>query len=302
MQHTIRVPETHHLVEWLRFIQDARPKNKLSKKDKCTIDCRESGFLQPYHLSSLACLIEEYARTGARIDFKLPRRSRTTKFLDGIKFTKYWNNNFNRNSCFLNFRKDVLPVWQLHNERIDAFGELAQGFYSNHCLPGKDLSKLKLIVVEALNNIYDHSESVVKGFVFTQYFPKKTELVISICDLGVGIANKVNTYLKKNGEKELSHNDALQKAMTKGFTTRSVPHNGGLGLDNILSHVRTSDGEIIIVTNKAFYSNKVKDSITLAPISDDMKLSFNGTYLVIKLNTSKFLETEKEVNIEEQLF
>lgn len=291
-----------HLVEWLRFIQDSRPIRKINKGDICILDFRNASFLYSYHICSIACLIEEFHINGAKIQFKYKSRSGPGRFIHYTKFDKYWNKNFDRNNCFLKIRNDVIPVWQLDHERIDPFADLAEKFYSDHCLPGKDLSILRLSVVEALNNIQDHSESKVKGFVFSQYFPTKSKLVVSICDFGVGIPNKVNTYLKKNGEKELSHPAALQKAFELNFTTKSRPNNAGKGLDTILTHVKTTDGEIQVVTNKAIYSNKIKDSKWLNTINDEMNLSFNGTCISIELNTNFFVPVEKEIDVELDLF
>ena len=302
MDYIIKITERHHLVEWLRFIQDSRPKTKLSKIDLCIFDFRNARFIRPVHLSTLACLIEEYHSMNVRLKFKIKPNSSTGRFLTYIKFDKYWNKNFDRNNCFLNLRKDILPVWQLQDERIDSFGKLAQEFYTKHCSPGKDLTALRLTVVEALNNIQDHSESKVSGFVFTQYFKPRSELIISICDFGVGIANKVNSYLKKEGAKELTNAEALEKALQLGFTTKSKPNNAGRGLDNILSYVKTTNGEIQIITNRALYSNKVKNSIPMPIISDDMKLSFNGTVIEIKLDTRNFIPVELEVSEILQLF
>lgn len=291
-----------HLIEWLRFIQESRPKAKFQKGTRCVFDLRNASFLWPHHLCAIACLAEEYQLFGATIKFKYKMRSKTGSFIYFIKFDKYWNKHFNKDSCFLSLRKDVMPIWQLNPEKIDSYSDLAAGFYNNHSLSGKDLTILRSSVVEALNNINDHSESKVKGFIFTMYYKNTSKLEIAICDFGVGISTKVNNYLRSIGEPELSHPQALQKAFELNFTTKSRPNNAGKGLDMILSQVKTTDGEIQVVTNKAFYSNKIHDSRPLQTMNDQLNLSFDGTCIIIELNTNNFLPLEQEITEELDLF
>lgn len=282
-------------MEWLRSIHEKRVKGKLSRKDKCVFDFRKVEFLEPSHLTTLACLIEEYKIAGARIYFKVKKNSTTERFLKQTKFINYWDKNFNRDHCFISSFQNILPIWHYQEEKINPFADLAQQFYSTHSLQGKDLTPLRISVVEALNNIKDHSNSKIGGFVFTQYFKNTSIIIISICDFGVGIPNKVNQFLKANGLRQLEHNDALEKALQLKFTTRSTPSNGGYGLDTILSHIKTTDGEIKILSNKAFFSKKIKNSKTLKTINDSIDLSFSGTFLEIRLNSSHFLPEEDEL-------
>jgi hypothetical protein len=58
---TITIPdcENSHLVEWLRFIVEARDKRNTIFRRRYTFDFTGVSFLMPFHLVSLACLIEE---------------------------------------------------------------------------------------------------------------------------------------------------------------------------------------------------------------------------------------------------
>lgn len=290
----ITIPNNTNLVEWLRFIQEHRNNKKDNRYLICIIDFTKVDFLQPFHLASLACLLEEYKMSGARINFKSKRTTESGKFISYTKFNRYWKRFFNRNFCFTSEINNTLPIWKYDKTRIDSFATLAENFYSNHSVKGKDMSVLRNSIVEALNNISDHSESKVSGFISTQYYKAKNELVIAICDFGKGIPRTVNSYLKKNGENKLSDCLALSRALEYGFSTRSTPQNRGFGLDNILTNVKVTNGEIIIVSNKALLTKKTRDGAYLTPILDNLEFSFPGTYLVIKLNTNYFRDLEEE--------
>jgi anti-sigma regulatory factor (Ser/Thr protein kinase) len=302
MKYWIEIPQENHLVAWVRFIEESRPTGRIGWLDVCEFDFRRVEFLQPYHLTSLACLIEEYKASGARrIRMKTRKNSIVEKFLRSTSFDRYWDWNFDRDFCLKSGLINVLPIWQFRPERIDPFANVTQNFYTSHCLPGKDLSPLRLTVVEALNNIQDHSMSKVGGFIFTQYYEKKKELVISICDFGTGIPTKVNSFLGRTGKEKLADNFALEKALEQGFSTQSTPNNRGYGLDTILSNVEAAEGQIEILSNNAYYWCRVKGK-KCDKKSDKIKLNFKGTYLVIRLKTSKFLNLEKEEGEEVEIF
>jgi hypothetical protein len=297
----IEVPNCDHIVEWLRFIIKNRPKHRFHHKDLYVFDFCKVEFIFPYHLVSMACLMEEYKLSGAKIRILSDQKSQAGKFIRWSKFENYWGANFDRNFCLNSRFSNTLPIWKYRQEYIDSFALIAEKFYSNHAIKGKDLSPLRLTVVEALNNITDHSESKVSGFVATQYFKGKSELVISICDFGKGIPNRVNLFQTQNKRLPMKDNLALEEALKRGFSTKSTPRNRGFGLDTILSTVKAVDGEIEIVSNRAYFSKKMINS-QVNKVSDQLEFSFPGTYLVFKMNMNKFQEIEAEYNEEVSLF
>jgi len=297
---TIKIPNCEHLVEWLRFIVNNRNSDRSNAGRLFIFDFRQISFLFPYHLTSLACLIEEYRLSGARIRILYREGTDSGNFIKYSKFDQYWTSNSNRNYCLKARLTNTMPIWKHKVENIDAFAGVIQNFYAAHSLKEKDLTPLRLTVVEALNNITDHSESKVSGFIATQFYKQKSELCISICDFGKGIPNKVNEFIG-DVKGRLDDSQALQKALELGFSTKSNPHNRGFGLDIILTIVKANKGEITIVSNRAFYSKQIQ-SVNVKSELDNLAFSFPGTYLVIKLNTSHFQLLEAESSEEVELF
>ncbi len=302
LRKVIKIPNQHHLVAWLRFINECRPSTKrFNKRDLIKFDLTNTGVIQPHQITSLACLIEEYKNKGAKIEILTKKKTPTGLFISGTQFSKYWNKDFNRNICLEIGSRNIIPIWQYSKEKIDSYANLILDFYSAHAIKGKDLTPLRLTVVEALNNINDHSNSNVGGFIYTQYFPKTCELIISICDFGIGIPKKVQGYYRVNSLGKISDVEALKKAMELNFTTGSMPYNAGKGLDTILSNVNAANGEIIIISNSAFYSKAINNGKIIEEI-DKMNLNFNGTNIKVKLNTSEFLDQAEEEHEEMSLF
>lgn len=294
LKETIKIPGNSQLIPWLRFINESRSNVfRYSKRDLIRFDLTFNGVIQPHQFTSLACLIEEYKNKGATIEIKSKKQTPAGQFIKSTKFDKYWNNNFDKDFCLKSDRDNIIPIWKFNKERLDAYANLILNFYSAHAMKGKDLTRLRLTIVEALNNINDHSKSEVGGFIYTQYYPKSNELIISICDFGIGIPKSVQNYYKAMNLGKISDDKALIKALELNFTTGSMPYNAGKGLDNILDNVSATSGEIIIVSNSAFYSNSIKDGYK-ADKTEIINLKFKGTYIKVKLNTSKFLDQEEE--------
>jgi hypothetical protein len=227
LRKVIKIPNETLLVAWLRFINDSRPNVKsYTKRDLIKFDLTNTGVIQPHQITSLGCLIEEYVNKGALVEILIKKKTSTGKFITGTMFAKFWKKHFDRNICLAGGLKNIIPIWKYSKEKIDAYANLILAFYSAHAIKGKDLTPLRLTVVEALNNIDDHSNSSVGGFIYTQYYPNSHELIISICDFGIGIPKKVQAFYKSNSLGKISDTDALKKAMELNFTTGSMPYNG----------------------------------------------------------------------------
>ena len=57
----ITIPDCRggHLVAWLRFIIDARNKRSIYWRRHYTFDFTKADYLLPFHIVSLACVVEE---------------------------------------------------------------------------------------------------------------------------------------------------------------------------------------------------------------------------------------------------
>jgi len=179
---------------------------------------------------------------------------------------------------------------------FNAYVFQAKDYFNRHFFSDKDLQPLNTSLTELFNNVVDHSESKVGGYVFTQYFPNKHQIVISVCDFGNGIPKTINLYLEKMGRNVGSHLDALQLAFKKGFSTESTPTNRGLGLDNIASIVKSMKSDLLIISNDVCLNQKPDGSVK----KELMPEGFPGTLVVISFNTKhlKPLEIEDIVHAE----
>jgi hypothetical protein len=100
---------------------------------------------------------------------------------------------------------------------------------------------LQSSMAEIFNNIQDHSRYDI-GSIFGQYFPNERSIKIAVSDMGIGIPNTV-----RRKSPQLTDPSAIVEAVKVGFTTKSVPTNSGMGLDQLLRAVVMELGGVVTI-------------------------------------------------------
>ena len=257
------------------------------------IDIREIDFIKPYHVVIIACLIEEYDKAG-KIASVVNAKPKVDAYLNEIKFYNYWKPGFDRDNYTRVNIETTLCLWHISKPMISGYIDYAVDYYENNFFKGKDLYGLHNSLAEIFNNIFDHSESPIDGYVLTQFYPKENNIIVSVCDFGIGIPTKINQFRYREGKDLLDDNDALLKALQDGFTTQSTTHNRGYGLNNLLRISESMNGVMKIVSNGVYYlcdfrNNSVDQTFIL-------ERSFQGTLLIIELDTGQFDDSEDDIN------
>lgn len=272
----INVPD--RTCNWVKFIND----NRLSGiyPGKVIIDFSNADFLEPFHITSIACLIEEYHIAGCKIEFVIPN-GKVGKYLYNIRFNEYWESEFDRNAYTETLKQTTLCLWKVDKQLIGQYSISASEYYRNNYFVDSNLDMVSISLGEIFNNIYDHSKSAVTGYVLTQYYPKLNQLQTCICDFGVGIPTSLNEYNKMKGKLEFPDNKALEEAFKWGVSSLSKPHNRGFGLDTLRSCIVNNKGSLKFLSNFAQYElNQNGEN------SYNKNICFPGTLIVIKLDTN----------------
>lgn len=100
-------------------------------------------------------------------------------------------------------------------------------------------------ILEIFNNAVVHSKSKLGVFSCGQYFPQRNRLAFSVADLGVGIQENVNHYLKM----DISPEEAIDWATQDNNTTKNANIPGGLGLKLLREFIDLNGGCIQIVSD-----------------------------------------------------
>lgn len=284
-------------IDWIDQIISNRYELIVERKPDLSvlqIDVSSRNWISPYHITTLACLVEEYSINNVEIVFVNP-----SPYLDKIRFIEYWNKGFNRNKFTQTQISTSLCLWHISEDMIFSYAQTAQQYFQNNYFQGSSLDSLNISLGEVFNNIFDHSESEIDGYVFTQYYPQKEQITTSICDFGLGIPKSINNFWREEGKNELPDEDALKAAMRKRVTSKSTPRNKGLGLDTLSSITNSLKSNLVILSNNALYNQSPELSV---PKYRKLNLFFPGTLINLKLNTRFLPEIELEIGEDEFIF
>lgn len=277
---------------WTHFVNRNRyERAKVQNQDLKTlvVDFSKCTFMEPFHVVSLACLVEEYFINGVEIGF-IPGGLELMEYLQDINFINFWGSNRNVSEYIPAERKSALSLWKISEEMVSSYANQAKLYFEQNYIQDKDLFPLATALSELFMNIFDHSKSSVSGFCLTQYYPHSGKIKFSVCDFGIGIPTSINRYFNENNLPIKSDLECLVKAFELSFTTRSTPRNRGFGLDTINSIIEGNKGVLRLVSNRGCIE------MSEQPKSFQPRESFNGTHFEIVLNvenlTAKSTETE----------
>lgn len=137
---------------------------------------------------------------------------------------------------------------------------------------------LKYLIGEIVDNIVEHSESE-RGYIFTQYFPRKRYLDVCIADRGITL---LGSYRKMTGNTIEDHLSAM-KAANQGISTKNLPdaENRGYGiLTSKKMIIGGLSGNFIMLSGNALYlkSREVDQSTALPDI-----VNWQGTIVAMRI-------------------
>ncbi|WP_342148397.1 hypothetical protein [Methylorubrum sp. SB2] len=175
------------------------------------------------------------------------RNVQAIRFLDdSLFFERFLGEKINPDACP---RPTTQPLVEIANEYSHAWLRmtLMPWLTARLNMNEPSLAAFQVAASEIFNNIKDHS-SIDIGSVFVQHFPQQKTVNISIADFGNGIPTTVRKVAPG-----ITDEEAIVRAVQRGFTSQSVPGNRGAGLDFLLqTAVGTNEGSVTIYSLTSF--------------------------------------------------
>jgi len=285
-----------HHIEWVYY-------NRLNKLDTriypgklVYISFQYSKNLEPYHITPLACLVHEYLSAGFNIKY-INISEKIKDYLQSFHFFELaCNPSFNDFPNPSDSR--TLPLWLIDQNAISLYPGKVQAYYEENLFSGNDLFSLSISLSELLNNVFDHSGSLIPGYTFTQHSTKLNQIITSVCDFGIGIPKKIKEFKKLTGKNSIDNKSALKEALETLFSTKSTPHNKGRGWDNIISVVRALHGKLIVISSNVNYVLFPDGEVKM----EQFKYYFHGTSVIIYIDTQQLSLKEPEESDEVDIF
>jgi len=234
-------------------------RSQFSQLTQVRVIVEGSTTAKPHHITTLACLLEEYRQAGIAICFE-DGGSIVYVYLEEINFFARWQPGYSFDMESLLLPTDSRPfiLWQVQRETSDAYIHSTYQHYASHFFHGKDLSYLATYLAELFNNVLDHAfagEATERiAFAFLQYYPSRGRLFISVSDFGTGIPTSVNRFLLSENEEPVTPTEAVRWALKLHSTAKSKPHNRGWGLHTVSTGIALLRGQLVIQTSQAVYA------------------------------------------------
>jgi anti-sigma regulatory factor (Ser/Thr protein kinase) len=136
-----------------------------------------------------------------------------------------------------------------------------------------DLQKeINKALCELFVNIFEHASSACGGLAIGQYYPIKKQVQFCVCDVEVGLVQKVQSA----GFGLNCCGDAIRWALAEGNSTKPGPN--GLGLYLLQDFVRKNGGSLRILANTGHFHQKGAHII-----AESIAVSFPGTLIQLGL-------------------
>ncbi len=211
--------------------------------------------VKPHHVTTLACLLEEYRLAGVAIRFE-SGNAVVYQYMEGIRLLARFAEP--ATAAKHEFMQPNDPtsfgLWPVEPEGMNDFVRSAYQHFKGHFFQDKSLDFLTIYLGEMFNNVFDHAFATTAteriAFAMLQYYPTSRRLLIAVSDFGMGIPKTVNRFLQSKGQEPVTATEALRKALEFRFTAQSRPHNQGRGLDTLRTGVQKLNGMLTFQTSR----------------------------------------------------
>lgn len=261
----------HDFAAALNLFQKRRP------HDLLTFDF--SGVQKPYPNGMVAIISAiSYLRiNGVKMDFILPNNYDIRKLFRSTNWAFFLDTKFEQSEHLHSKHlvtqqfKDFTDIPQIINKFMDVVLGSIQ-------MPKDVVSALEWSINEICDNVINHSESKVGGFVQVITYPNQNSIAFTVADSGRGILNS----LKEGIPTLRTDSQAIGEAIKAGVT-RNKQFGQGNGLAGTLRISTMTGGSIDITSGSSrFYSTHNHNKTT----DEDKERAYRGTVVSGQLYTN----------------
>ncbi|OQB31738.1 MAG: hypothetical protein BWY08_00276 [Bacteroidetes bacterium ADurb.Bin174] len=221
----------------------------LSDDKKISIDITGLNFINPHDVLIIVEIAIWLHKKHSDVEIIIKSRSNLLDYLTDIGLFEFVKTNHEQSKTIKAISSQTaMPIRRIDVNHIDEYIISTLNFIRNFCY-NADLTMLSIGIQEAINNVHDHSESIIGAYVFCQYYPKINEIKVCVTDMGVGIPKRVREFNPK-----LTDAECIEWAVAENNTTKTSPQNSGKGLTNISDFVFANGSRLNIYSNNGCYS------------------------------------------------
>ena len=234
------------------------------------LDATKSTYLGPFAAALLASFIDHVRSVGGACEIALPRLpSKLRAFCEYSGMTRDYAGGDEPDT-----NDEANETIRLHRFSAVTFqsADPVLALIRRHAeLDAEAEDHLRISVNEVLQNCADHARSPVPATLCGRYISSKREVLIGVCDRGLGIRET----LTKRFPEVRSDIDAIRKVIEGNYSAKSRKNNMGLGISNLARMVTEFGGRLTIITGEALVT--VDSQSPTGRFESPERLSLRGT-------------------------
>lgn len=249
------------------------------------IDFMDSSFVDPKILCVLAAFVERL-KLGFEVSVDcLNLNDNSVDYISRMDFFKEVGFSYEETFTRRNGDGKFIPITRItEDNRYSLPGDLSRIISEQwNGIDDSVIASLDWSIAEAIDNIFNHSKTVIDGFVVAQYFPAKHKIGISIIDSGIGIPDRLK---QRPIYADLSTLQALELAVEQNITVNPET-NVGAGLFYTKRIIEENNGILTIHSDIAQLTvNSSGKHVCQSP-------KWNGTIIQLTINTNRVIDPDK---------
>ena len=258
-----------------------------SRADEIVLHLEDVNFYEPFGVCTLAAVLRflTFRKKKWRVYYRKDRPP--ANYLKGIGFLEFFGaaestSKESRSKLNLSQFKGV------DDNVVDTLKDVIRGSLK---ISESAFDPLHNAFSEIMNNVFAHAQSPVGGFIVGQVYPRKKVLRVCFADMGMGIRRSLTRNPEYRGIK--SDTEAIELALEENVTSRPREHSG-LGLPAIADFVKSNEGLMTIISNRALVTVGQHTS------PKELDTGFRGTIINLKISLKRH-EIKYQLTFEEML-
>lgn len=275
-----------------RKLQDGR--RQCPGAGEVVFDWTDVGFTGVSMLTSLVALQLKIGALGYPVEVILPASQEVDRYISRMNYFRQigipHSENFSRHSEGDRF----LPIERFspNEDRSSLPGRVSDTIISHTPLEPNLKASVDYMFGEIMDNVCEHAQSDIGGYIGIQFYPNKHMLELCIADGGCGIPNSLR---KNESFAGMEDSELLPRSLERGIGENvrgvrgSQGYGRGMGLAFVKNMVQCAKGTLRIVSGNAGVAVDCNGTRKIANVC------YPGTLVSIEMPTS----SNEEVTAEE---
>lgn len=266
----------------IRLWQAARP------YDMLTLDFSAVEYAYPNGMLPILAIMSDLRYKKLKLKILLPNNYRIRKLFNTSNWSYYLDPQNNNRSEATHNKHLVTKNFYNDSELPKIINDFMDVVLRNMKIPKDIVSALEWSVYELCDNVINHSQSQIGGFVQLVTFSKNDIITFAISDAGIGILNSL-----KEGISTLETDSQAIGEAIKAGVTRNKQAGQGNGLAGSLRITTMTGGSFDIISGNARFISTLSNNQNMEGSKNQR---FSGASVCGQINMNKTFSVSKALN------